>query len=168
MGSCAYCGSRIWFGGVRDGYLRFCNQDCHRHGVYLKFVDQLPQNLVNEHVSAVHRGNCPKCRGAGPIDVHKSHSVWSAIILTSWKTQPQISCRKCATWAQAEGLLSSLILGWWGFPWGLIITPVQIVRNIGGMLGGPDPARPTPELEKLIKINLAEQILRNQAQAAQR
>jgi hypothetical protein len=168
MGACAYCGSRIWFGGVREDQRRFCNQECYRRGTYLKFVDRLPQEQVTEHVKSVHRGNCPKCGGAGPIDVHKSHRVWSAIVLTSWKTQPQISCRRCATSAQAKGLVSSSLLGWWGFPWGLIITPVQIVKNIGGMMNGPDPSRPSPELEKLIKINLAEQVLKNQATGTQR
>lgn len=168
MGTCAYCGSRIWFGGVRQDYLRFCNQECHRRGTYLRFVDQLPQDFVREHVKAVHGGDCPRCGGAGPIDVHKYHQVWSAIVLTSWKTQPQICCRKCATGAQAKGIATSLILGWWGFPWGLIITPVQIAKNIGGMMFGPDPAKPTPELEKLIKINLAEQLINRHAAAAQR
>src|SRR5262245_52832310 len=117
MGACAYCGSRIWFGGVRDGDFRFCNQDCYRRGTYLKFVDRLPQEAVQEHVRAVHRGNCPKCGGAGPIDVHKYHEVWSAIVMTSWKTQPVICCRRCATGSQAKALVTSLIFGWWGFPW---------------------------------------------------
>ncbi len=168
MGACSYCGSRIWFGGVREGQMRFCNQVCHRRGTYLQFADQLPQDAVAEHVKEVHRGNCPKCGGPGPIDVHKSHQVWSVIVLTSWKTQPHICCRKCATAAQAKGVFFSLIFGWWGFPWGLIITPVQIVKNIGGMAAGPDPSKPTPELEKLIKINLAEQVLRSHAAAVQR
>jgi hypothetical protein len=161
MGACAYCGSRIWFGGVRDGDLRFCNEECHRKGIYLKFIDQLPEDFVAEQVRAAHRGKCPKCNGPGPIDVHKYHRVWSAIILTSWKTQPEICCRKCATGSQAKGLFTSLLLGWWGFPWGIIITPVQIVKNIGGMMGGPDPSKASPELEKLIKISLAQQILTN-------
>jgi hypothetical protein len=167
-GSCAYCGSRIWFGGVREENLSFCNAECQRRGTYLRFVGRLPGDFVAQHVMAVHRGNCPKCRGPGPIDVHKSHSIWSIVVLTSWKTQPQISCRSCATGAQLKGLVSSLLLGWWGFPWGIILTPVQIAKNIGGMVAGPDPAKPTPGLEKFIKINLAEQILKNEAASAQR
>jgi hypothetical protein len=26
----------------------------------------------------------------------------------------------------------TLLLGWWGFPWGLIYTPVVLVKNLGG------------------------------------
>lgn len=28
--------------------------------------------------------------------------------------------------------LLSLVLGWWGFPWGLIYTPMAIIQNLGG------------------------------------
>lgn len=26
----------------------------------------------------------------------------------------------------------SLILGWWGFPWGFIYTPMVLIQNLGG------------------------------------
>jgi len=28
--------------------------------------------------------------------------------------------------------LLSLTLGWWGFPWGFIYTPMVVVQNLGG------------------------------------
>lgn len=28
--------------------------------------------------------------------------------------------------------LLSLVLGWWGFPWGLIYTPMVLIQNLGG------------------------------------
>lgn len=28
--------------------------------------------------------------------------------------------------------LLSLVFGWWGFPWGLIYTPMVVVQNLGG------------------------------------
>lgn len=28
--------------------------------------------------------------------------------------------------------LLSMFLGWWGFPWGLIYTPMAIIENLGG------------------------------------
>ena len=49
---------------------------------------------------------------------------------------PQISCRRCGLKSQAAGAAFPLVLGWWGFPWGLVVTPVQIGRNIGGMTSG--------------------------------
>jgi hypothetical protein len=28
--------------------------------------------------------------------------------------------------------LLSLLLGWWGFPWGIIYTPMALITNLGG------------------------------------
>jgi hypothetical protein len=53
----------------------------------------------------------------------------------------------------------SLLFGWWGIPSGLILTPVQITRNLMGVFSPPDPRRPSPKLEKLVRLNLARQIL---------
>jgi hypothetical protein len=61
----------------------------------------------------------------------------------------------------------SLALGWWGFPWGLIVTPVQIARNITGMLKGPDPLAPSAKLERAVRMNIAANaVARQQAQSA--
>jgi hypothetical protein len=52
----------------------------------------------------------------------------------------------------------SLLLGWWGIPWGLLVTPVQIARNIGGLMRRRDETGPTKQLEKLVKLSLAQHI----------
>ena len=69
MASCDYCGSRILFGGVKADQGRFCNDRCRQAGVLLSIADQVPPEVVREHVAAVHRGPCPSCKGPGPIDV---------------------------------------------------------------------------------------------------
>jgi hypothetical protein len=51
------------------------------------------------------------------------------------------------------------MLGWWGVPWGLVMTPVQLVRNLISMASTPDPSSPSPALEKILRHNLAAQIL---------
>jgi hypothetical protein len=163
MAKCDYCGSTIIFGGKRQGELRFCNDRCRGNGGLLLISRQLPENVVHESVWKVHQGICPKCQGAGPIDVHISHRVWSALFLTSWKSIPQVSCRSCGVKGQLGSTAFSLALGWWGFPWGFIVTPVQIVRNVAGMLGGPDPTKPSPHLERLIRLNIAAQAVAAQS-----
>jgi hypothetical protein len=55
---------------------------------------------------------------------------------------------------QLAGAISSLLVGWWGFPWGLIYTPVQIVRNIGALKNPPDPSRPSDALRKSVVVNI--------------
>src|SRR5579872_1834845 len=128
MEKCSYCGSTIVVGGVRSGIHRYCNNKCASNGYVLQLSNDVPPDVVDRHVEEVFRGNCPKCNGTGPIDVHKVHRVWSAVVVTRWTTASQLSCRSCATKSQIGGVLFSALLGWWGFPWGLIMTPVQLTR----------------------------------------
>jgi len=161
MANCAYCGTTIFLGGVTDGNERYCNQRCRQGGYVLKVSQQLPPHVLEQHVEEIYRGNCPKCNGPGPVDVYKIHQVWSALVLTRWTSRPQVSCRHCATKGQIGGVLFSLVLGWWGFPWGLILTPVQIGRNIAGLCKG-EPSQPTGELRKLAQVNLGLQAIQQQ------
>ena len=79
MAKCDYCGSTIIFGGKRQGDLRFCNDRCLGNGGLLLVSRQVPENVVHESLWKVHQGRCPKCTGPGPVDVHVSHRVWSAL-----------------------------------------------------------------------------------------
>jgi hypothetical protein len=57
--------------------------------------------------------------------------------------------------AQLGDTLFSLVLGWWGFPWGLIMTPVQVSRNLAGMFRSSGENGPSPELERAVRITMA-------------
>ena len=162
MASCGYCGSTVIFGGVKtqDNSERFCNKKCYQGAVLLSMSDRIPADVVNRQIESLHQGLCPKCQGRGPVDVHTKYRVWSALIVTSWNNIPQISCRSCGRKAQVTGLLTSLLFGWWGFPWGFIMTPVQITRNIIGMVKGPDDLRPSAMLQKMVRIGMASEIAR--------
>jgi hypothetical protein len=146
MAACGACGTTILFGGVEHQGQRYCNADCAGNGVLLQAARQVPEAEALLLASKIHGGACPKCSGYGPIDIHKAYQVWSLVLMTSWKTLPQISCRKCAVKSQVLHLIGSGVVGWWGFPWGLIMTPVQIVRNIVAMISPPDAARPSRPL----------------------
>lgn len=159
MAKCGYCGSTIVMGGVRAGDQRFCNNKCHQNAYILSITKNVPPDVLDRKVEEVWRDNCPKCRQLGPVDVHKVHEVWSALILTRWTTKVQVSCRSCAIKRQLGGVAFSFFFGWWGFPWGLILTPVQITRNVVGMSRGPDSARPSDDLRKLVLVNLGTQIM---------
>jgi len=167
MAKCDYCGTTILFGGRRQGDLRFCNDRCQKAGVLIAISRQLPESLVQQTIWETHRGVCPKCGGPGPIDVHTSYRVWSALLITSWKSRLHVSCRSCGVKAQLIDAGFSLALGWWGFPWGLVVTPIQIGRNLVGAASGPDPSQPSAKLEKAVRIRLASQAA-IAAQAAQK
>jgi hypothetical protein len=156
MATCSTCQKTILFGGKRSGELRFCNDDCLQQGRMLLDAQALPTEIVWPALRELHQGLCPACGGSGPVDVHTSHEVWSIGILTSWKSVPAISCRPCAVKRQVGAIFFCLFLGWWGVPFGLLVTPLQLARNLGGLLRPPDPTRPSPALEHHVRWMLAE------------
>ena len=165
MPTCSYCNERFWFGGVKSGGRHFCNAECQKRGALLGIAEQLPPDLVANYVDAMHRSNCPHCGGPGPIEVHTSYRVWSIFVLTTWSNRPRVSCKKCARRAQLGDIAFSTVLGWWGFPWGFIMTPVQIIRNVSGLIfSGTATGKPSPQLVKLLKLNLAARLLEKQQQ----
>ena len=158
MANCAYCNTTILFGGRRQGDLRFCNAKCEQSGVLAHAANQLPAADVQRYVRQVHGGVCPRCAGPGPVDVHTSYRVWSAVFLTSWASRPTVSCSSCGNKKRIGDTLFSLLLGWWGLPWGILVTPMQLGRNIVAFIRPPDPLVPSAALEKLLRLHLASQL----------
>ncbi len=158
MPSCDSCGTTIIFGGKKEGGYRFCNDTCLARGQSLLVADQIPDDVVDELAAQFHSGDCPKCGGPGPVDVQTSHTIWSALITTSWKSNPEICCRSCGTKKRLGALVSSFLLGWWGFPWGIIFTPIQIAKNVIGLVSRRDMTAPSDKLRKMIRVDLASRI----------
>lgn len=166
MPKCDYCGSTIIMGGVTAGNQRFCNRKCAQNAYILSASQDIPVADLERKVEETWRGNCPKCRGLGPVDVHKYYQVYSMLVLTRWTTNQQLSCRSCGTKRQLGALFVSLLFGWWGFPWGLVLTPIQVTRNIIGMASGPDNSRPSADLHKVVQVHLGSQFLAARQQQA--
>jgi hypothetical protein len=164
MAKCFACGTTILFGGTRDGELRFCNAQCAQRGFLVRVANALPPDVVLQQTQNIYHGACPRCSGPGPVDVHTSYRVWSAVLMTSWQSRPQISCRSCGRKSQLGDALFSLALGWWGFPWGLLFTPVQIGRNIAALFGSQGEHGPSKDLERAAGMVLAAHAVREQAQ----
>ena len=155
MATCAACGTSILFGGVKDGDLRFCNGKCQAKGHLVRIARSIPPDVIAQQTSTIYHGQCPKCHGPGPVDVHTSYRIWSALILTSWQSRPHISCKSCGRKSQIGDAFFSLVFGWWGFPWGLVITPVQIGRNVAGLFSRRGEHQPSKELERATGMMIA-------------
>ena len=163
MATCRSCGQFI-IGGIRDDEgRRYCQEACRQRGLFAAVSEKVPEEFVARHVAAIHQGTCPKCAGPGPVDVHTSHTVWSLLVITSWRSSPQVCCRSCGVNAKIKAALVSGVAGWWGFPFGLLITPVQIARNLGGIFFAPDESKPSAELEKVARSLLASHLIEEAA-----
>ena len=155
MASCAACGQTIVFGGKTAGERRFCSDKCVAAGSFLSVADALPDSLVAARVWEVHNGRCPTCTGPGPVDVHRSYRVWSGLIVTSHSMRLNVGCRRCGNRARLKDAGFSLLLGWWGFPWGLIWTPIQVVRNVSALMRSEDATTPSAELTQIVRVQMA-------------
>jgi len=157
---CSYCGTTILWGGRSEGDFRFCDEKCRQKGSVLLIAKQIPDDVVQGHSWKIHQGACPKCgQQRGPVDVYTSYKVWSMILMTSWSSVPQISCRRCGVKAMLWGATSSLLVGWWGIPWGILMTPLQVGRNIWGLLKSEESATPSGQLEQMVRVHLASRAL---------
>ena len=155
MAKCAFCNTTILFGGRKQGELRFCNAECEQKGAFAALASQVPDDVAREQTLKLHGGDCPHCSGRGPVDVHTTYRVWSALVLTQWSSRPTVCCGSCATKRALGDAAYSFFLGWWGFPWGVLITPVQVVRNIVALVRRPDPGEPTEALEQIVRVQMA-------------
>ncbi len=116
-------------------------------------------------VHEVHGGPCQWCKRQEPVDVYTQHIVWSALLFTSWNSETHVCCRRCGVRFLIIALLTCVLFGWWGFPFGVFLTPAQIVRNVLGLLRMPDQSVPSPELVDRVKFQLARDLATKPSQA---
>lgn len=163
MVKCANCGTRILFGGKQVGDIQFCSDKCMQSGILVPLflmAEQIPEDVVTKAVSEVFHGRCPKCNGPGPVDIFNVYWVRSAGIVTSHGKKEHLCCYECGKKAQRNGIISSLLLGWWGFPWGFIYTPIQIIKNIKNISSTREYMKPSLELAVHLRLLIASRNIR--------
>lgn len=153
--ACPTCGISVLFGGFKDGDKKYCSKRCYEADEINRIAMQIPLDAVVSQTNKIRNGKCPVCQKDGPIDVHKSYFVYSIIIYTSYKTNEHIVCKECARKKQLSDLFLSSLIGWWGIPFGLIITPIQIAKNVIMLIKSPDQSEPTELMTQRIRQMLA-------------
>ncbi len=155
MASCASCNRTIIFGGKKLGERRFCNDKCLQKGqLRLLAEEQVTEEDVRRAVEEMRNGNCPLCRGMGPNEAYVAHRIWSAVRFSSWRSEARISCARCGTKRQINGIIFSTFLGWWSI-YGIFVTPMQIYRNIRDLRNPPEPAFPSDRFKAMVREQLA-------------
>jgi hypothetical protein len=154
MKRCNTCDAFILFGGVRQGPWIYCDARCRERGTQERLSHDFPAGQVEQVADEIHEGYCPSCSRRGPIDVHMSYFVWSALFITRWHSTPHVCCRRCGFRKQTISLLGSFCLGWWGI-YGLVVTPAQLLSNLWAMRFPPDPIQPSEMLMRMARLELA-------------
>jgi len=161
MPSCTNCNRLLVpMEGIQLGEELFCGARCMSSGSVILRANSLPSDVIQGMVQQAHSGPCPVCRlQRGAVDVHYAHKIASFFIFSTWSSAPQISCTHCAIKRQSLALVYCILVGWWGFPWGILGTPVQVVRNIISMVkSGKKPIQPSAQLERFVRIAAALQL----------
>ncbi|KWO56839.1 hypothetical protein WM28_03800 [Burkholderia ubonensis] len=167
MAECSNCGKTFFIGGQTIDRHRYCGAQCAQAHAMLVVAERLPAVTVHQYVDDCRHGPCPICkREDGPIDVHADHRVVSLVFVTQWATRRHVCCRRCGRKKQAMAILTSAVCGWWGLPWGVVFTPIQIVRNVLGF-ARREPATATQQFEQAVRRKLAAHHLRRAQHAVE-
>ncbi len=153
--ACANCGCSILFGGIKVGIRKYCSKICSEKDEVGRASDSISEDEIQQFAEELRFCPCPKCDKNEPVEIHKSYSVYSIIIYTSWKEHDNLVCKSCARKQQSIHLMSSALLGWWGLPFGIIVTPIIIIMNGVALLTNPENNSPTKALKKRAKLILA-------------
>ncbi len=86
---------------------------------------------LSSYASIIRHLDCPKCKKSQQyINGTMEYNIYSIIFLTYRSKKIKIACRDCLKKINNAALLKSMLAGWWGIPWGILLTPVYIYRNI--------------------------------------
>lgn len=73
---------------------------------------------------------CPICKSTSQrLNGTISHKLYSIILFTTTRKEVTIACPNCLDEKNNNAALSNFTIGWWSFPFGLIMTPVYMYRD---------------------------------------
>lgn len=165
MKKCSTCNKRILFGSKKVLTEIYCTSKCQEVGLRNASVGFLSEETLLGRLKSLHQGACPKCNGVGPNDIQTHYSIWSLIYITSHKSVPEVCCKSCGIKKKLGGLFFSLFFGWWGIPFGIILTPIQIIRNIIALFHLPSSDRVSKGLNDYIRKEAGAQALIEKAES---
>lgn len=73
---------------------------------------------------------CPVCENSNEkLNGTSVYTVKSFLLFTYTNTESMIACPNCLNKQNNKALISTILLGWWAIPWGILKTPLYIYRN---------------------------------------
>jgi hypothetical protein len=99
-----------------------------------KGIDAQFQEINNEglaeYTELLRVQPCPVCKSTNnKLNATIAASVISFVIMTNYEKELKIACPDCLDKANNTAMIKSVLLGWWGFPWGIIRTPQALLLN---------------------------------------
>jgi hypothetical protein len=86
---------------------------------------------IDAYCDMVSKLTCPSCGNTTErLNATMTAEVMSFIFFTTYNKKIKVGCPHCLDAAKNNALTKSALLGWWGFPWGVIRTPQAIALNL--------------------------------------
>ncbi len=86
---------------------------------------------VNSYCDLVSNLSCPICGSTHErLNATLTGEVMSFVVFTTYNKKIKIGCPACLDKESNIALLKTVLLGWWGIPWGIIRTPMAIALNL--------------------------------------
>jgi hypothetical protein len=90
----------------------------------------LSEAEVEGYCALIQAVPCPICHSSTtPLNATITNKVSSFIFLATWKEELAIACPNCLDKLSESATSHSIIVGWWGIPWGIIRTIKAINSN---------------------------------------
>lgn len=91
---------------------------------------QLTNDEFNEYCEILKKHPCPKCKSkTQKINVTMVGEVVSMVIISDYDKSVKVACSNCLDDIHNKANIKTMLLGWWGFPWGPIYTIRSFIFN---------------------------------------
>jgi mannose/fructose/N-acetylgalactosamine-specific phosphotransferase system component IIB len=75
---------------------------------------------IDKYCDIIQSLNCPTCQTSNTrLNATMTSDVVSAIIFSTKNRKIKVGCGACLDKANNNALTKSILLGWWGIPWGI-------------------------------------------------
>ena len=114
----------------------------------------LSASETEEYCALIQAAPCPICHSAStPLNATITSKVSSFIFLTTWKEELVIACPTCLDKLTESATSHSIIVGWWGIPWGIIRT-IKAIRSNKKMAKSHHVPYPNASLTAFVRDNV--------------
>jgi len=125
-------------GGLTPEALEIAKNEIKKRGMNPLFATALDaQNKsysteeINYYCSLINGLNCPVCGNSGDkLNATLTMEVMSFIVVTQSKKRIHVGCPDCLDKLTNSALIKTLVLGWWGIPFGIIKSIQAIGLNL--------------------------------------
>ena len=101
----------------------------------IKGIESQTKTLTDSELTElklkIKRLPCPDCgKQSTPLVGSLIRTVKSFVFFTSYTKTPVIVCESCLNKRRKKAMISTLLLGWWGIPYGIFKTPMSLISTL--------------------------------------